>query len=268
MRRNELHVWRGNIAGSRRVASMPRSRNIKPGFFTNEVLGEQPPLARLLFAGLWTLCDRDGRCEDRPKKIKAEVLPYDDCDVDALLARLQAAGFIARYVADGQRVIQVLAWDKHQNPHVKEAASTLPARDEHGASTVQAPDSTPPLPERTRLIPDSLLLIPDSGFLGEDGTRGAPLRAAPPPPPAFDGNNGEALNGRAVVPIADRFELPEAWGIDAEALGWKASEVLKEAEKFRQYWAAGKGKGTRRSVKGWRQSWSNWMAKAEKEQHR
>lgn len=141
---------------------MARARNIKPGFFTNDVLGELPPLARLLFAGLWTVCDRAGRVEDRPKKIKAEVLPYDACDPDELLTMLEAAGFIARYQADGVRVIQVLAWDKHQNPHMKEAASTLPAPDKHGASTVQALDKTQPIPERAGLIPDSGFLIPDS----------------------------------------------------------------------------------------------------------
>lgn len=93
---------------------------------------------------------------------------------------------------------------------------------------------------------------------------GAALRAAPPPP--FDGSNIEALNGKSVVILAVAWELPEAWGVDAEALGWKPGEVLKEAEKFRQYWTAGKGQGTRRSVKGWRQTWSNWLDKAAKDQ--
>lgn len=151
---------------------MARSRNIKPGFFTNDVLGELPALTRLLFAGIWTLCDREGRLEDRPKKIRAEVLPYDVCDAEEMLQSLENAGFIHRYEVDEQRVIQVLAWHKHQNPHVKEAASTLPplgsatalpaqALDKNSASTGQAPDYTPPLPALAGLIPDSLLLIPD-----------------------------------------------------------------------------------------------------------
>lgn len=141
---------------------MARSRNIKPGFFTNDVLGELPPLARLLFAGLWTICDREGRCEDRPKKIKAEILPYDECNADELLTMLEASGFIARYLAEGVNVIQVLTWNKHQNPHVKEGKSTLPALDLHRTSTVQVPDETSPEPERAGLIPDSGFLIPDS----------------------------------------------------------------------------------------------------------
>jgi hypothetical protein len=49
---------------------MARSRNIKPGFFTNDELAECHPLGRLLFAGLWTIADKEGRLDDRPKKLK------------------------------------------------------------------------------------------------------------------------------------------------------------------------------------------------------
>jgi hypothetical protein len=97
-------------------------------------------------------------------------------------------------------------------------------------------------------------------------TADPPLRVERPSPPDFDGKNVEALNGKSVVPIATGWELPDDWGIDAEALGWKPGEVLREAERFRQYWVAGKGQGTRRSVKGWRQSWSNWLSKAAEKQ--
>jgi hypothetical protein len=64
---------------------MARARNIKPGFFLNDELAECEPLARLLFAGLWCIADREGRLEDKPKRIKVEILPYDDCDIDYLL---------------------------------------------------------------------------------------------------------------------------------------------------------------------------------------
>lgn len=147
---------------------MARSRNIKPGFFTNDVLGELPALTRLLFAGIWTICDREGRLEDRPKKIRAEVLPYDQCDADEMLQSLHEAGFIKRYTAGGKSVIQVLAWAEHQNPHMKEAASTLPAPDEHKTSTRQQPVEESPSPEQAGLIPSSL--IPDSGFLVADSS--------------------------------------------------------------------------------------------------
>ncbi|MDI9733891.1 hypothetical protein QM259_16735 [Acinetobacter baumannii] len=52
---------------------MARSRNIKPSFFMNEDIIELPFEARLLFIGLWILADREGRLENRPKKIKMSV---------------------------------------------------------------------------------------------------------------------------------------------------------------------------------------------------
>ena len=94
------------------------------------------------------------------------------------------------------------------------------------------------------------------------GARNVGRLAPVPSPPPFDGENAEILNGKAVVPLAAAWELPTQWGEDAEALGFKVADVIREAEKFRQYWVSGKGAGTRRNVKGWRQCWSNWLAKA------
>lgn len=106
---------------------MARARNIKPGFFRNEILGELPVEFRLLFVGLWTAADREGRLEYRPKRIKAEIFPYDDINVMDGLSMLQESGFIEIYIAEDKELIQIINWSKHQNPHHKEVASTLPA---------------------------------------------------------------------------------------------------------------------------------------------
>ena len=103
-----------------------RARNIKPAFFANEVLAELDPMARLLFIGLWCLADREGRLEDRPKRIKAELFPYEDCDVDQLLQELHDADFIQRYQVNGRPYLWVVNFSKHQNPHVNEKQSALP----------------------------------------------------------------------------------------------------------------------------------------------
>lgn len=110
---------------------MARVRFIKPGFFTNDTLAELEPVARLLFIALWCLADREGRLEDRPKRIKAEALPYDNADVDQLLDQLMQAGFIIRYTAEGSRWVQVVNFIKHQQPHYKEVASKIPAPPGH-----------------------------------------------------------------------------------------------------------------------------------------
>lgn len=118
---------------------MARIRTIKPQFFTNERLAVLDPYARLLFIGLWTLADREGRLEDRPLRIKAEVFPYENIDVKALLDALEAAEFIVRYTVGKLAAIQVINFTRHQNPHIREAASTIPAPGQHHASTVLAP---------------------------------------------------------------------------------------------------------------------------------
>lgn len=106
---------------------MARSRNIKPSFFKNEDLIDLQPSDRLLFIGLWTLADREGRLEDRPRRIKIELFPGDDYVVETGLANLQGKGFIERYEVDGEQYIQVEAFTKHQKPHHKEVASEIPA---------------------------------------------------------------------------------------------------------------------------------------------
>jgi len=103
-----------------------KTRNIKPAFFLNEDLGELPALARLLFIGLWTIADREGLLEDRPKQIKLQVLPYDECDVVQLLQFLTSKQFIEQYSVDGVAVIKIVNFRKHQSIHPHEAKSSLP----------------------------------------------------------------------------------------------------------------------------------------------
>jgi hypothetical protein len=104
---------------------MARARNVKPGFFINPELVELPFEFRLLFIGLWTLADREGRLEDRPKRIKMALFPADNIDCEAGLAALAKAGFILRYDVSGMALVQIINWHKHQTPHPREQASAL-----------------------------------------------------------------------------------------------------------------------------------------------
>lgn len=106
---------------------MARSRNIKPGFFKNEDLAEISPVGRLFFAGLWLIADREGRLQDRPRRLWAELMPYDPYEGEEVIQKLEEFGFILRYEADGGRYIQIVNFAKHQAPHYKEVASTIPA---------------------------------------------------------------------------------------------------------------------------------------------
>jgi len=151
---------------------MARARGIKPGFFRNADLVELPFESRLLFIGLWTIADRAGRLEDRPKQIKMEIFPADDIDCDAAIQSLANIGMVARYEVDGKKYLQVTNFAKHQNPHRDEKASTLPdcygncASNEsppkkHRANTVQVRSKSDAGTVLLGLTPDSCKLTPE-----------------------------------------------------------------------------------------------------------
>lgn len=149
---------------------MARARTIKPSFFKNEVLAQCQHHTRLVFVGVWTLADREGRLEDRPARIRAELFPYENLDVDASLNELQEHGFVLRYGKE-VKYIQILNFKKHQSPHVKEGASTIPAPDLHGASTEQAvliplsPFPSPYVEGKPRAKPRRAIALPPDFLL-------------------------------------------------------------------------------------------------------
>lgn len=187
-------------------------------------------------------------------------------DVDEMRRQLLRSVDLLRTVAPQSRVLK----KKAVVVNVAASLSESGPQSHPDAGNDSPPDirnASPPdsLPDRNR--PDQTRPDRTLSLLPPTGGGGAAPRATPPPPSAmvFDGKNADQLNGKAIATLAEDFELPEQWGVDAEALGFKPQEVLREGEKFRQYWTRGKGKGTRRSVKGWSQTWSNWLDKAAKD---
>jgi len=170
------------------VSLVARSRNIKPGFFKNYDLADAGPQVQLLFAGLWCLADREGRLEDKPRLIKAELFPYYEFDVNGGLTVLERLSFICRYTVDGMAIIQVLNFKKHQSPHNTEKSSVLPSMEfadkennsktngyiDNGEPTVISPlnnDGNRP----DSLIPDSLIhRLTDSPIAEKKAVAAAP----------------------------------------------------------------------------------------------
>lgn len=155
---------------------MARARNIKPGFFKNEELAECSAWARLCFAGLWTLADREGRLEDRPKRIKGELFAFDSVEVDPLLDELAAHGFILRYQAEHIAAIQILGFNTHQTPHYSEKSSVIKA---------------PPFPEHSRSRPSI-----NGSSLREHSEKPPPIKRGSQPPDSLipDSPNPDSLN--------------------------------------------------------------------------
>lgn len=105
---------------------MARIRTIKQDLYLDEELAGSSIAARYLFPGLWTLADREGRLEDRPLRIKAQLYPYDDVDVSALLDELELCKAILRYKINSRKYIQIRTFSKHQRVNCKEQPSTIP----------------------------------------------------------------------------------------------------------------------------------------------
>lgn len=80
---------------------MARKRMIDPEFFLDEGLAELSPLARLLYIGVWGICDDNyATFPNRDKWIKAQVFPYDSVNTRKLLDELESSGHIIKFVAD------------------------------------------------------------------------------------------------------------------------------------------------------------------------
>ena len=162
-----------------------RARSLKPGLFKNELLGTMDPLLTILFEGLWCLADREGRLEDRPLRIKAEVFPYrEGLDVNGYLTELERLDFIERYEVAGDRFIQVITFPKHQNPHKTERPSIIPLNPHSCPTTVKEPLDNGSLTEVAVLTPSSLTpssLTPDS-------------KKPPTPLPVYEIKNPKSYN--------------------------------------------------------------------------
>lgn len=191
---------------------MARARNIKPGFYKNEDLAECSVWARFIFPGLWMMADREGRLEDRPKRIKAEILPFDSQDVEPLLRELAAMKFISRYERDGIKVIQIAKFTVHQAPHYSEKASDLPPEFPEKCSDEEA--QLPETPQHEE--------APTLGGLPEYSGNSGDIKRGSQPPDSLnpDSLNPESLQRLSVptAPLAPSDSaIPPPTSLNAEA---------------------------------------------------
>ncbi len=227
---------------------MARTRSIKPGFFDNETLGDLPPLTRLLFIGLWCIADREGRLEDKPRRIKKILLGYDDIDAegtDSMLQSLHDSGFICRYSMGEERYIEVVNFTKHQNPHVKEKASVIPPPLEeympneamyggHQCSTVQAPDKHHASTGQAQ--PITFNRLPSTGYLS--------------PTNLPDGGNGPEEESEDQQP-GESLTVKKAGTAAGNETREQPSKTLAE-KRFDEFWTAYPKKVGKKAA------WSSW----------
>lgn len=229
---------------------MARARNIKPGFFKNEDLAECSPWARLCFAGLWVLADREGRLEDRPKRIKGELFAFDSIEVEPLLAELESFGFLERYRNEDGAFIQISKFTTHQTPHYSEKPSVIkpprlqesaPHEERKKPGGLQEDSKNPQGIKRGSQPPDSLIpdspnpdsLIPElKPALPDATTSRAPAAADPETPSTAYGRAARAMRdkGCAANPGDPRLRTLVDQGATLEEFAAVAEEAAGKAK--------------------------------------
>lgn len=96
---------------------MSRIRTIKPELWASEQVVSCSPLSRLLFIGLWNFCDDNGAHQASYIRIKAEVFPVDNFDINEIknwINELIVNGLIREYIVEEKSYWIVTGWKKHQ----------------------------------------------------------------------------------------------------------------------------------------------------------
>jgi hypothetical protein len=233
-----------------------RTRTVRAGFWSDEDLSELPLFTRFVFIGLMVVADREGRFENRPRRIKRLLFPCDEIDIEAAITALAGAGFIELYVVNGQRLAEIRNFGKHQRPHPAEAKSVLPPipldpMESNGTSV--DPSQSPPEPSGSSAPSET------------SETSGVPVRAVGG---GSGGNRTDSASPTSASPSnrESGFRSPTRWPLSAN---WKPNEqhrrlalqekvnLSAETAAFRDYHLA---KGS--IYTDWDAAFNSWLRKA------
>ena len=94
---------------------MARRRMIDPEFWLDEKLAKVSPHARLLYIGLWNICDdHHATLPNRPEWIKIQVLPYESVSIPQLLKELSDIKVIVLFTFEGEEYWYLKNFFKYQ----------------------------------------------------------------------------------------------------------------------------------------------------------
>lgn len=209
-----------------------RIRTIKPEFFTHDRLFDAEretklPL-RLAYIGLWCVADREGRFRWEPRRIGAQIFPYDGIDFSRVLDALMTRGFIVKYCKAGVDNVwygAIPSWRRHQVINNRERSSQLPE------------------PPEGQLVDDACVT---REARVEDAAQGEGNREG-------KGKEGVGKNVAEVSATSDADWLKELQGQPA----YQYLDVQREFSKMSAWCAANKKMATRRRF-------VNWLNRADK----
>jgi hypothetical protein len=222
---------------------MARIRTVKPDFFRHEGLQDLErdnpgQHVMLTFAGLWTLCDKAGRFEWKPRTIKLDVLPFLDFDMETTLTLLERFSYVRRYEVDGKLYGAIPSFEEHQRINGKEA---------------QEPAKHPE--------PVEFIELKEQGSNGEATGKQSRSQEGKGREGKEEGN-GEAPVSPAIPqkPPKRATQLPDDFTPNETGVQYAQTRqvaLTPELEAFRNWHVA---KGT--TMKDWQAAWRTWCDKA------
>lgn len=145
---------------------MARIRSLKPELWQDEAVGDLSRDARLLFVGLITQADDEGRLVGAGRLIWSQVYPWDDIDLGSFerwLEELAGAELVQRYESnDGRQYLHLIGWKQHQkisHPTPSRLPKPPSRRKRPREASRKAPEDAGKAPERNGTIPEGSSLI-------------------------------------------------------------------------------------------------------------
>lgn len=93
---------------------MARIRTIKPEVLSDPKASRLSHSAWRLWVSMWTLADDAGNLPGDPAWLSAQIFWAQSADIELALAELKGAGFIRPYYMDGEWLLHIGGWEKHQ----------------------------------------------------------------------------------------------------------------------------------------------------------
>jgi len=139
---------------------MPRRRMIDPQIWRNEKIGSLPAAGRLLFIGIFSQADDDGRLKGSPRFLMANIFPYDKDKTEEEIRHLRdqcvGLGLIRLYTNGKEEYLDIPGWQEHQQIRKdRYSPSTLPSFEE--STSWQPDDSHPTTNGQPNIIKSSIV---------------------------------------------------------------------------------------------------------------
>jgi len=136
---------------------MARIRSIKPEFFKHLELNElenanKGQYVMMVYAGLWTQCDKNGVFYCNDKVLKNEILPYVDFDIKITLSILEKERYFIKYKSEKKEYGYIPNFNKYQFCSANE--KKCPAKYPKPPKDIEQIET---IPSTSQDVPDNIL---------------------------------------------------------------------------------------------------------------